>query len=368
MPATLAEQRMAELEKKYGKYRNVTLGREFVLPSGVKETYSPSGDFVAKELPPHYTNNYLPADQKKLERFYKERSDIATDPSVNEDERQQAIDKVDAMISKVPRITPMMKQPSAQQKAESQLVTIEGNKYFYDGKTLKPLETDKAVQEQQQAYNKTYETYLNGLIKNDEYAKVPTPVLARRARMFADQVHGRAPDRPKAMSPKLDELWQVMMNQLDSMGTPGKRAVAKEMPEVVNKYVQYAMSAYGMEWQEAMYDVMLRWENSTNDPDDPFNWLLPKMSDEDKRVLSRSRAEYIKNGSTHIKDLPMEELLPEGETLRRGEGKVTVGDKTATVYQGQIQYNIGDIVEKGGKKWEIVGFDNDGEPIVEEVK
>ena len=69
MPATLAEQRMAELEKKYGKYRNVTLGREFVLPSGVKETYSPSGDFVAKELPPHYKNNYLPADQKKLERF-----------------------------------------------------------------------------------------------------------------------------------------------------------------------------------------------------------------------------------------------------------------------------------------------------------
>lgn len=37
------------------------------------------------------------------------------------------------------------------------------------------------------------------------------------------------------------------------------------------------------------------------------------------------------------------------------------------VLAGEEQ-KVGDIVDRGGKKWKIVGFDKDGEPLVEEVK
>jgi hypothetical protein len=33
-----------------------------------------------------------------------------------------------------------------------------------------------------------------------------------------------------------------------------------------------------------------------------------------------------------------------------------------------IQYSKGQIINKGGKKWKVVGFDTDGEPLVEQVK
>ena len=32
------------------------------------------------------------------------------------------------------------------------------------------------------------------------------------------------------------------------------------------------------------------------------------------------------------------------------------------------KYKIGEIIKRGGKQWKIVGFDNDGVPLVEEVK
>lgn len=32
------------------------------------------------------------------------------------------------------------------------------------------------------------------------------------------------------------------------------------------------------------------------------------------------------------------------------------------------EQKVGDIVDRGGKKWKIVGFDKDGEPLVEEIK
>lgn len=44
------------------------------------------------------------------------------------------------------------------------------------------------------------------------------------------------------------------------------------------------------------------------------------------------------------------------------EGVVDKPLKTAT------KGKIGDVVSKGGRKWKIVGFDKDGEPLVEEVR
>lgn len=35
---------------------------------------------------------------------------------------------------------------------------------------------------------------------------------------------------------------------------------------------------------------------------------------------------------------------------------------------GRIKQRVGDIVDRGGKKWKIVGHDKDGEPLVEEVR
>lgn len=50
------------------------------------------------------------------------------------------------------------------------------------------------------------------------------------------------------------------------------------------------------------------------------------------------------------------------------ELEMATSEMTAPASAKTGQYAIGQIVQKGGKNWKIVGFDTDGEPLVDEVK
>ena len=71
MPATLAEQRMAELEKKYGTPQKGTLGYEFTTPEGAVLTVDEAGNFRAKQLPATLTNQYRGRGREQVEALYK---------------------------------------------------------------------------------------------------------------------------------------------------------------------------------------------------------------------------------------------------------------------------------------------------------
>ena len=161
--------------------------REFTLPDMSRRTYTEKGDLTSCELPPHYTNRYSPYDQKKLERFYQARSQVSTDPEVTEDERQQAFDEIDAAISKIPTLAPIMAQPSPQHQAESNIVNIDGTKYFYDGKSLKPLEAPKAQQDKQKLWWNRYGKIYDAMVKRNENIQT-----LPKDRLTQEQIHQEA--------------------------------------------------------------------------------------------------------------------------------------------------------------------------------
>jgi len=60
----------------------------------------------------------------------------------------------------------------------------------------------------------------------------------------------------------------------------------------------------------------------------------------------------------------------EGLDIKKLEGldKRMAADFQKVKEKSPTKYKVGDTVEKGGRKWKIVGFDKDGEPLVEESK
>jgi hypothetical protein len=113
--------------------------REFQMPDMTRRTYTEAGDLTSIELSPFYQNEYSPQDQRQLEKLYQTRSKAALNPDLTEDERQSFFDKIDADISKVPRLNPMMRQPTPQETFEQSIVTdpVTGVRGFFDPKSGK---------------------------------------------------------------------------------------------------------------------------------------------------------------------------------------------------------------------------------------
>lgn len=397
---TAKQREMVERAERFGEPEETTLGREFTLPSGVKKTYTEGGEQTALTVPSYmteperytprsrgqiellhrirsgtasgeisnYKEQYSPKDQKRIERLLNDRSDFSVDPDVTEEEKQRALDVIDAEISKIPRLSPMMREPTAQQKYEASIVTdpVTGQRGIVgkDG-TLKPLIDTKIQQTQQDQYEKTFQSALDKeLGAAEDIAEkgdaVPYTTSVRRARRFADTVHERLPERPTTILPELDELWTETMNILDWKGWNGKRAKTKDMPDTRERYVNNARDIYGFTAEEALYDWTLRRQNSMSDPDDPFNFLFPEtMTEQERQESSRIISDYIKAGSTHIAGMPDEAFLPqraetiEGQGLRVGEGRVTGEGGTTRVYKGIVVGPDEIIVRKGGKEYKL---------------
>ena len=333
---------IAELGRRYGAPSPYGQGQAFTTPEGVKHIRGPGAAVL--EMPATFDNTYSPQDQKKIQALYNDRSKVSTDPELDRDEqsRQSALDEIDAEISRIPKLSPIMRQPTPQQQAESKIVTLNNKQYFFDGKNIEPLVDPKVEQTQNDQWEKTFETMLQ---KEDAYtteaAKVPFNVKVQRAKVKADIIHGRISDRSAAMIPQLDELWQTQMNYLKSGGFWGrqkkKTVEREEVVDIREAYVAKAKERYAMTEEEARYDFMLRWQKAQANPDDPFNFLLPKMTDDDESEMARSTASFIQAGSPNLSDLSPTDLLPDKYAqgkfgyIPRGGGIVKTGEGTATI-------------------------------------
>ncbi|MBE3035833.1 MAG: hypothetical protein IMZ70_01920, partial [Candidatus Atribacteria bacterium] len=116
------------------------------------------------------SSEYSPADQKKITQLYQARSEAITDPENSPEEKQAFADKFDAMISIVPKMPPMMREPTPQQTFESSIVTDPATQQrgFFDPKSGKfnPLVDPKIAQEENDKFNERFQKNLD-IIRKD---------------------------------------------------------------------------------------------------------------------------------------------------------------------------------------------------------
>ncbi|MHC4540020.1 MAG: hypothetical protein ACYS74_09605, partial [Planctomycetota bacterium] len=122
------ERQLLEAERKWGPPKRA--GREgniyeFTTPEGYVESFDRDRGNFAFTLPTARSNDYSPQDQRQIERLYRQRSTIATDPDLDRDEdaRQRALDEIDTALSRIPVLSPMMRQPTPQETFEQAVVT-----------------------------------------------------------------------------------------------------------------------------------------------------------------------------------------------------------------------------------------------------
>jgi len=297
--------------------------REFTMPSGVKRTFTEGGDQVSLELPEHYTNIYSPRDQRKIEQLYQVRSQAATDPESTEDERQRAIDKIDAQLSRIPKLSPIMREPTPQQKFDASMVTApDGTKGYVDKSgNFKPFEASKLAQEEEKEYRTYYGKQLAEMTKENEKLKESQSpsVIADRARWMSDLAFGRVQERPN--NAKLDLLWQGTMTRLQAWGTyDWGRINSENMYKGMKVFINEALEKYDISESEAKYDFMNRWSRANDGGE--YSDILPKLSDKE-----RHQSRYVGVTTALENDLNLanfDDDLSRKYGLKRGEGRVTV--------------------------------------------
>ena len=302
----------------FGKSTNLRGEESYSVPTpeGGMASLSESGGVNSITLPAHYTNEYSSYDQKQIEKLYRDRSQAATDPELTAEERQLALDKIDAMISKVPRLSPIMKEPTAQEKFNASIVTdpVTGRKGTINKNgVFEPLEDDKVRQAQQDKYDQTVQKFLSQMISDDKDGKIPLDIKIRRAKQVADNIYNTSKAPSPGIIPKLNDLWITQMNKIDYGGLfnkKGDKLTYRQMKDVRALYTKAAIEKYGMTEEEALFDFMLRLQEAQNNPDDPFNKILPKLTDEQEKEYSRVIADKVKANSVHIKDMPDDLLVP----------------------------------------------------------
>jgi hypothetical protein len=203
------ERQLLEAERKWGPPKRA--GREgniyeFTTPEGYVESFDRDRGNFAFTLPTARSNDYSPQDQRQIERLYRQRSTIATDPDLDRDEdaRQRALDEIDTALSRIPVLSPMMRQPTPQETFEQAVVTgPDGTQYLWDGKTAKPLEKPKAEQDAQNTWMKDFHSEYDRLNRVEDSGDTPT-IMTEKARAYADLMaaqRGLAPGAAPATPP-----------------------------------------------------------------------------------------------------------------------------------------------------------------------
>jgi len=330
---------LAEMEARYGRGEVAgTSGtmRSYTDARGFTRTYSAGGSQFSLQIPTHYTNDYSPQDQKKIEKLYKDRSDIATDPELDRDEeaRQAALDEIDRQISRVPRVTPIMKQPTPQEQFNSTIVTTpDGQQGYWDGKKFTAFSEGKG----DQAYRDAYSKYLDAKMKAEADKEDPRPwdVLHREAKLQADLQFGRVamPEPSQGLNPALNDEWtNSLANLKPKWHLGGRQANEKEMKAEMASYIQRAIKL-GVSPEIAAADYLQRWKDAA-DGAAPGRDIVSKMSDAMKKEAQYAYLDTIQAGPEQSQGSPqgpdMFAAGPLGE-VPRGGGIVSREGGTTTV-------------------------------------
>lgn len=325
---TTKQSKLTLLEEQVGAPKDVTLGKEFTLPDMTRRTFSEGGDQRSVEVSPFYANEYSPFDQKRLERLYTSRSEFATDPELEEDDRQRAFDRIDAQISKVPRLSPMMKEPTAQQKFEASIVTdpVTNERGFYDGKKFEPLVDQKVKQAEAIERRKRKQKISDDLTKAQEdiaftgQQRSPEEIN-KEADWQVGMEFGDIQERPSSISPEMDSSWQALMS---NYGLEGKIAESQMTDELMRRHVQVGMRR-GLDEEDAKLDFLQRWMKA--EAGDTFSDVVPKMSEKTRRAVR-----YVGASTVAKND-------PDAAELLKPEPKVTVHPdvpKELDIYWGSL--------------------------------
>ena len=98
----------------------------------------------------------------------------------------------------------------------------------------------------------------------------------------------------------------------------------------MKQYVEAAMVEYKISEAEAKADFMNRWARASDGGE--YSDLLPKMSDDERR-----KSRFINVTTALQKDTKLNNFDDKyAYGLNRGEGKVTVGDKTAKISKKDV--------------------------------
>lgn len=156
-----------------------------------------------------------------------------------------------------------------------------------------------------------------------------------------------------ARRPALSEMLSNMPAQEEPAMTPyqtGQLGLGKERVGLETKRTGLAIT-------KGEYEIDMNLISQYYAKDDQGNFTTPY--EVAKGLEPRVREACIRQGTNFVPRLPAEKRpgiflkdLPE----RLGEPGP------------QTKYTVGQIIEKAGKKWKILYFDTDGEPIVEEIK
>jgi len=323
---TTKQRDMSALTEQFGAPKDVTLGKEYTLPDMSRKTFSEGGDQRALELPPSFSNDYSPYDQKQIEGLYKTRSEYAMDRDLDEADRQRAFDKIDAEISKVPRLSPMMKEPTAQQKYDATIVTdsVTGQRGVVgkDG-TITPVIDPKIQQAEIDAYNDRFFKNLTELRRVNNlglteqatgYEKMDDPSMIDMARAMTDNEMGKAKGRRDTSKPELDATWSTTMADLriDNDTKPTKVS-EEQMLTAMDQYIQIACNKdVNLRPIDAKADFLQRWEAAIGGG--PYQSLVAKMTPETREKVQVAKADVVRENDP----------ISQQYGLRRGESKVTV--------------------------------------------
>ena len=284
----------------------------------------------------YYKDLYSLRDQRAIERLLEARSGAATNPELEEHERQSFFGRIDRELSLIPKISPMMKEPTEQQKVDARIVTVDGVKYYSDGKSLKPVNAEavKAKTAQDEAIAKRAEHYSDEIMKKqaeDREKQGPNFVprsnesIFEEGRMMAQQQFGLI--KPSGSQiPDLDPVWTMFKSKLDEkLGSQGRATEAQMTDELLPAFVFYADNM-GISPADAKYSFLQYWQKAI-DNGDP---IVARMSPKTQRRMWSVGADTIDPGGV------MRSRIAEIDGLRAGEGRVTSDGKTSTVFQGQV--------------------------------
>jgi hypothetical protein len=258
---------------------------------------TPSATSIKPQMLVGLATNYSPSDQKKVLQLYDDRSTILTDPLLDEDARQAALDVKDQQIAQVPKMPPIMQQPTPQEKFEASWVRNEDGELigYIDNGEVKEFPEQKAKAEAE----KDFFTYAKGELKSMQEAeadpiknpsKETTSTAAKMVEIKANYnaLKGQD-DETRQMIPELAPTWaQVMDAAVRQHLTKGKKALSEQqMFEAMNHY-QNAAVRQGFTRAQAVASFLQNWKSALGGTD-MFKGKVPKMSD-DADNMSRSAA------------------------------------------------------------------------------
>jgi len=224
----------------------------------------------------------------------------------------------------VPRLSPIMREPTAQQKFEASIVTdpITGQRGIIgkDG-MIKPIIDPKIQQEENDAYNLRFFKNLDAIRKINNsglterpmgYETMDEPAMVEMARAQTDLEMGKTKGRRDTSMPEMDATWQnTMADMTIDNEFKAKKASEEQMLLAMDQYIQIAKGKKIRE-VDAKADFLQRWQSAIGGG--TFQSLVPKMTVETQNMAKVVMADTVRE----------DDPISQQYGLRRGESKVTV--------------------------------------------